>query len=759
MKNQLPEQLLAKSKITFKDVELNAYDASLESEIARYGKETLVNVYRDMVYLREFERVLECSHKRGLLGYKFSYASHLSIGQEAVAVGEALALNYEDIIFGTHRSHGEFLAKSLRAIRLMNVQELGGILECYPTTTYDSIKSTLSGEIRERALDFILYGAYAEIFARKSGLQRGLGGSMHLHFTPFGVYPNNAIVGGSAPLAVGAALYNRINRKDGIVVANLGDGALNCGAVYEAIALATMNQYSTLWREKKGLPLLFVVSDNLYARGGNTKTETGSYDNPARLGAGFTSNQMNSESVNGLNPLAVADAVSRARSGLTAGKGATLINCVTYRHSEHSIGDNPNRNGLEVDAWRSIDPLIRYPNALIEANILSLEEKSKIENDAKERVMRAYSLAINESVSPIYDFSNTATELEGYVFNDGRTNNAPSNYDFNNNTEYIKLIQKGNDLTLRDAITLGIIEGFKNDSTLVAYGEDVRGWNQPNSVFYGLDKTLPYERLFNTPISESAIVGAEVGYAMRGGTVLAELLYADFLTRSADEIINQSAKWQSLSGGTLKLPLTLRLPVGRSYGGQHSQDLSGIIARVPGLKVYYPATPYDALATMRECLSSTDPSIIFEPKEYYGVKEEFLSIPNTRYSLEPTSKKASGNYATIVAVGSALYPAINAVKESKKALDVFSLVALSPIDYTPIVESVKTTGKLIVCGEATQCGGLMTDIVATIQKACFNFLKAPIETVALPNAIVPPSGKDSGIYNLENKILNVIQRI
>ncbi|MBQ8177787.1 MAG: dehydrogenase [Clostridia bacterium] len=758
MQKLLPDQLLAKGKITLKDVELNAYEASLESELSRYGKEALLDVYRDMVYLREFEKVLEISRKEGLLGYKFSYASHLAIGQEAVAVGEALALRKEDIIFGTHRSHGEFLAKSLRAIRLMSDSELQDVLENYPTPTYDSIKNSLSGSAKERALDFILYGAYAEIFARTSGLQRGLGGSMHLHFTPFGVYPSNAIVGGSAPLAVGGALYNRINGKDGIVVANVGDGALNCGAVYEAIALATMNQYSTLWAEKKGLPLLFVVSDNLYARGGNTKTETGSYDNPARLGAGFTSNQMNAESVNGLDPLAVADAVSRARQGLERGKGATLLNAVTYRHSEHSIGDNPSRDSAEVDAWLSLDPLLTYPQKLIDAGLLTLEDKLAIEHEAHQRVMRAYSLATRDDISPKQDFSGNAADIESYAFNGGHTDNAPSSYDFSDNSEYTKLLQKGGDLTLRDALTLGVIEGFKGDDTLVAYGEDVRGWNSPNSVFYGLDQTLPYERLFNTPISESAIVGAEVGYAMRGGTVLAELLYADFLTRSADEIINQSAKWQSLSGGTLKLPLTLRLPVGRSYGGQHSQDLSGLIARVPGLKVYYPVTPYDALATMRECLRSTDPSIIFEPKEYYGVKEDFTTIPMTPYPLEPTSKKASGNYATIVAIGSVLYSAISAVKASGKALDVFSLVSLSPVDYAPIVDSVKATGKLIVCGESTLSGGLMTDIVATIQKECFGYLKAPIEIVSLPNSIIPPSGKDSGIYELEAKILKAINK-
>lgn len=757
MKSLLPKQLLAKGKITLKDIELNSYSLPFEDEILRYGKETLIDIYRDMAYIREFENTLELSRKQGLNGYKFNYACHLSTGQEAVAVGEALALKKEDIIFGTHRSHGEFIAKSMRAIRLMNDKELDEVLSNYPTHTYQNIKSTLTQDTKNNAVDFILYGAFAEIFARTSGLQRGMGGSMHLHFAPFGVYPNNAIVGGSAPLAVGAALYNRINAKSGIVVANLGDGALNCGAVYEAIALATMNQYRSLWAEKKGLPLLFVVSDNLYARGGSTKQETGSYDTPARLGAGFTENQMYSESVNGLNPLAVADAVSRARERIENGNGAVLISATTYRHSEHSIGDNPSRDGLEVASWTALDPLVTYPKLLLENGILTKSELESIDSNVKERISRAYNLAINETISPI--LKATGNALTQYTFNNQKVVTTPSNYDFESNHEYQKLLQKGKDLTLRDALSLGIIEGFKADSSLVAFGEDVRGWSQKSSVFYGLDKTLPYERLFNTPISESAIVGAEVGYAMRGGTVLAELLYADFLTRSADEIINQSAKWQAISGGTLKLPLTLRLPVGRSYGGQHSQDLSGLIARVPGLKVYYPATPFDALATMRECLSSTDPSIIFEPKEYYDKLEEFTPIPSTPYALNHTSKKMDGNCATVVAIGSALYDVVSAAHTSGKDIDVFSLVAIAPIDYAPIIESVKKTGILIVCGESTLCGGIMSDIVAHIQKECFHALKRPIEIISLPNTIIPPNGKDSGIYNLENKILEAIKSI
>ena len=243
-------------------------------------------------------------------------------------------------------------------------------------------------------------------------------------------------------------------------------------------------------------------------------------------------------------------------------------------------------------------------------------------------------------------------------------------------------------------------------------------------------------------------MGAEVGYAMRGGRVVSELLYADFLTRASDEIINQTAKWQSLSGGTLKLPLTLRLPVGRSYGGQHSQDLSGLIARVPGLKVYYPATPSDTLSVMRESLTSLDPSVIFEPKEYYSKKEEF--IPENTF--KPTSLKLSGKDCTIVTIGPSLYQAKEAISESKKSVSLFSLVRLAPIDYKPIIDSVKETGRLIVVGESTLTGGLMTDVAYTVQKECFSSLRAPVEVVALDDGIIPPNGKNSGVYDLKEKI-------
>lgn len=751
-----PDKLLSSSKITFKDIKVNAYSRSIEDELVRYGKDTLIDVYYDMLVIREFENMLKLSREKGLLDYRFSYPAHLSLGQEAIAVGEALALEKEDVTFGTHRSHGELIAKSLRVIRLSSDNELDNILSSYPTPTYSSIKNKLINSSKDNAIDFILYGAYSEIFARKTGLQKGIGGSMHLHFVPFGAYPNNGIVGGSAPLALGSALYDRINGKNNVTVANLGDGALNCGAVYESIAFATMHQFSELWAEKRGLPLLFVVSDNLYARGGNTKLETGSFDNPARLGASFTTNQMNAESVNGLNPFAVADAVRRHRQNIIEGNGASLINCTTYRFSEHSIGDNANRDEDEIASWRALDPIETYPKMLLEKGIVTSEELEDIRNEVTERVLVAYSLAIDENISPSVDLGAEKDYIEQYTFNNGSLSPTDALVELKESPLYKELINKSGDaFTIRDAISLGIMEGYTQYPSFVAYGEDVRGWQSKNSVFYDFDKYLPREKLFNTPIAESAIVGAEVGYAMRGGNVIAELLYADFLTRASDEIINQSAKWQTLSGGMLKLPMTLRLPIGRSYGGQHSQDLSGLIARVNGLKTYYPATPSDMLAVMRSAISSTDPNIIFEPKEFYNVTESCALRPQESYKVENSSIKKVGSKQTIVTIGPALYEAL-AVKEVGD-MEIISLVSLAPIDYEPIINSVKKTGKLIIMGESSFSGGIMSDICAYLQKACFGYLKAPIEILSTPSTIVPPNGTESGYYNLKEQLLALLK--
>ena len=322
------------------EIPVMQYKKTVKEEIdgGHYTKEDLLRIYRDMSYIREFETMLNSVKTTGGyhdVAYNNPGPAHLSAGQEAAAVGMAYALDTDDFIFGSHRSHGEILAKGLRSIQLLPDAELLKVMEDFwDGATLNVARKAYSGkDVKELGIRFLLYGAMAEIFARTTGFNKGLGGSMHTFFTPFGIYPNNAIVGGSGSIAVGAALYKKVNRKKGIVVANLGDGAMARGPVLEGMTFASMDQFNTLWEGdmKGGLPVLFNVMDNQYAMGGQTKGETMGYTFPARLGAGFKADAMNAERVDGYNPLAVIDAFERKKAYLLEKKGPALLEVVTYR--------------------------------------------------------------------------------------------------------------------------------------------------------------------------------------------------------------------------------------------------------------------------------------------------------------------------------------------------------------------------------------------------------------------------------------------
>ena len=304
--------------IKYQDTPVNQYKKTIEEEKENFSTEDFLRIYRDMFIIREFEMMINSIKTTSEYnGIKYSHPgpAHLSIGQEASAVGQAYLLDTNDWIFGSHRSHGEILAKGLSAIQKLSDKELMEIMENYFGGSVLKVVQKDQTTVKELAIDFLIYGTLAEIFARETGFHKGLGGSMHAFFCPFGIYPNNAIVGGSATIATGRALFKKVNRKPGIVIANIGDGSLGRGPVWEAICFATMDQYKKLWEGdmKGGLPLIFNFYNNQYAMGGQTNGETMGYEILARMGAGFNPEQMHSERVDGYNPLAVIDAIRRKK--------------------------------------------------------------------------------------------------------------------------------------------------------------------------------------------------------------------------------------------------------------------------------------------------------------------------------------------------------------------------------------------------------------------------------------------------------------
>ncbi len=761
-------------EIKFPEIPVMQYAKSVKEELkeGNFTPEDLKHIYRDMAVIREFETMLNLVKTTGGyngVAYNNPGPAHLSAGQEAAAVGMAYNLTTDDFIFGSHRSHGEILAKGLRSIEILPEAELKKVMEEFwgGATLAVAGKDYKGGNTKELGIRFLLYGAMAEIFARTTGFNKGLGGSMHTFFTPFGIYPNNAIVGGSGSIAVGAALFKKVNRKKGIVVANLGDGAMARGPVLEGMTFASMDQFRTLWEGdmKGGLPILISVMDNQYAMGGQTRGETMGYTYPARLGAGFNPEAWHAERVDGYNPLAVIDAFRRKKALLEKKEGPALIDVVTYRYSGHSPSDQSSyRTKEEMEAWQAEDCILGYGRKLVEAGVATQEELDAIQAYVKDVIFEMYKLAIDETLSPRMDlvkdnellgdmmFSNSSVDSLGdatpevnhlmeenprvkqiagktrfYLDKDGKPVSSMKMYNF------------------RDGVFEAIVDRFYKDSTLIAYGEENREWGGAFAVYRGLTEALPYHRLFNSPIAEAAIIGTAIGYAMCGGRVIPEIMYCDFLGCCGDEIFNQLPKWQAMSGNILKMPVVVRVSVGSKYGAQHSQDWTSLCTHIPGLKVVFPVTPYDAKGLMNSALQGTDPVIFFESQRLYGVGEQFHEggVPEGYYEIplgEPDIKR-EGKDVTFLTIGATLYRALKAADELKEKYgleaEVIDARTLVPFNYDKVIASVKKTGRIIIAGDASARGSYLNDLAANITELCFDYLDAAPVVLGSRNWITP----------------------
>jgi 2-oxoisovalerate dehydrogenase E1 component len=299
---------------------------------------------------------------------------------------------------------------------------------------------------------------------------------------------------------------------------------------------------------------------------------------------------------------------------------------------------------------------------------------------------------------------------------------------------------------------------------MIAFGEENRDWGGAFAVYRGLTEALPYHRLFNSPISEAAIVGAAVGYALEGGRVVAELMYADFMGRAGDEIFNQLAKWQAMSAGQLNMPVVLRISVGAKYGAQHSQDLSALVQHIPGLKVVYPVTPYDAKGMMNAALAGTDPVVFFESQKIYDYGEMFVEegVPEGYYEIElgEPSVKRAGKDLTILSFGPALYTAIAAADELKAkfglSAEVIDLRAANPLNYEPLAASVRKTGKVLLVSDAVERGSVMQTVAATLTQLCFDDLDGPPVVIGSRNWITPAAELEALFFPQPGWLLDAI---
>ncbi|MBN2308000.1 MAG: dehydrogenase [Candidatus Hydrogenedentes bacterium] len=796
-----PDEMRAPGALELGAIPINTYSKSLTDELndnPDITPESCLRIYRDMVVVREFETMLDDIKKLGAyqnIDYRHLGPAHLSIGQEGAAVGESFYLRVQDHIYGSHRSHGEIIAKGLRAVHELRDAGLRPIMEDYfdgvilriaesNQPNWETLRLaagkdavTLTTEEEELGIDFLLYGLLAEIFGRETGFNKGMGGSMHAFFTPFGIFPNNAIVGGSGDIAVGGALYKKTQQAPGIVVANIGDASIGCGPVWEGLQFAGMAQYTNLWEPgfQGGLPIVFNFMNNFYGMGGQPIGETMGFERLARSGAAINPDNMHAECVDGNNPLSLADAYKRKIEIIGAGRGPALLEVVCYRQTGHSPSDQSSyREREEIEMWREVDPLIEFAGRLVEAGVADDDTIAAVADYARRKVTKACALAVDPGTSPRMvlkphqglDAMMFASEPDGDLPGLARPGDVLMPLEDNPRVKQIakksragrdaagKTLKGSKAVNMRDAIFEPLIHHFYNDSRMVAYGEENRDWGGAFAVYQGMTEALPYYRLFNSPISEGAIVGTAVGYALEGGRPVVELMYCDFMGRAGDELFNQLAKWQAMSAGYCRMPVVLRVSVGNKYGAQHSQDWTALCAHMPGLKVVFPATPHSAKGLMASALRGNDPVVFFEAQRLYDQTEIFHAegVPAEYYTVPigvPEVLEA-GSDLTILTFGATLYRAKDAADRLKAeygvSVELIDGRSLVPFDYEIVCDSVKKTGKLIVASDACERGAYTHTVASQVTQLAFDYLDAPVSVIGAENWIVPPAELEDFYY-------------
>ena len=556
---------------------------------------------------------------------------------------------------------------------------------------------------------------------------------------------------------------------------------------------SAMAQYRKLWDEGKGMPILFNCFNNQYGMGGQTNGETMGYEFMARIGAGVNPEQMHTERVNGYNPLAVIDAVARKKQILLEGKGPAMLDVVTYRLGGHSPSD--------ASSYRTKEELQRFFDAdavggecavgaeckgtfyqyLVKNKMADAAELDKTRKSVQDLVFEMFKLAIDKEISPyesadskyietvtfsnqkVEKFDDREPEMLQKLEDNEQVKRIAGKKRFGideNGKPYSKMVA----YTYTDAVFEAMAHRFSIDPTMVAFGEENRDWGGAFACYRGLTELIPYKRLFNSPIAEAGIVGAAVGYALCGGRAVAELMYCDFLGRSGDEVFNQLSKWQAMSGGVLKMPVVLRISVGFKYGAQHSQDWSALCNHIPGLKIAYPVTPYDAKGMLNAALAGTDPVIFLESQKLYGKGEMFHKegVPEGYYEIElgePDVKK-EGKDITLITFGPALYVALDAAKELEEkyglSAEVIDLRCINPLNYDKLIASVKKTGKCVLVNEAVERGNAMHNIAANLTQFCFDYLDAPMAIVGSHNWVSPAAEHEKEYFPQPSWILDTI---
>lgn len=570
---------------------------------------------------------------------------------------------------------------------------------------------------------------FMQFQGKKDGFTQGHDRSFHFGTNEHHIVGMISHLGPQLGIADGIALANKLADNGASTLVFTGDGGASEGDFHEALNVAAV------W----DLPVIFVVENN----GWGLSTPSNEQFRCKQFidkGIGYG---MEARQIDGNNILEVIDGIRSAADYCNKEQKPILIEAITFRirgHEEAS-GTKYYPDGI-IDKWQEKDPVINFENFLIEKGILKRAEADALKKQYLIEIQTAFDEA---TAAPIADF--TANDELKMLFKE---------YDF-------KAFQPENEkmeMRFIDAISDGLNEAMQKHENLILMGQDIAEYGGVFKITDGFVQRYGKERVRNTPLCESAIVGAALGLSIKGYKAMVEMQFADFVTCGFNQIVNNLAKihwrWQQ------NADVVIRMPTGAGVGAgpYHSQSNEAWFFHVPGLQILYPSTPEDAKGLLIAAFENPNPVLFFEHKALYRSisSEVALGYYNTEIGKARIHRK--GQEMSIICYGMGVHWALDYLKEHPQIdAEVVDLRSLAPLDTDSIFSSVRKTGKVLVLHEDNLTGGIGAEISALITEHCFQQLDAPVIRLASLDTPVPFAGNLETQFLAKNRLHESIQKL
>lgn len=555
--------------------------------------------------------------------------------------------------------------------------------------------------------DIPLYRLFSQWQGKANGFTKGRDRSFHFGTQEFHIIGMISHLGPQFGVADGIALANKLKGNNKVCAVFTGEGGTSEGDIHEALNVASV------WQ----LPVLFCVENNGYGLSTPTN-EQYNCENIADRGKGYG---MESHIIEGNNILEVYTKLKDLVESMRINPRPVLLEFKTFRMRGHEEASGTKYVPTDlIDEWGLRDPLLNYESYLLNEGVLSEEKIQEFKDEFKNEIDENLDIAFAE---PKIE-STEANELND-VYKEFKYQEVKGN----SKKENIRLI---------DAISQGLKQSMERHDNLVIMGQDVAEYGGVFKITEGFVEQFGKDRVRNTPICESAIVSAAMGLSINGYKAIVEMQFADFVTSGFNPIINYLAK--SHYRWSEKADVVVRMPCGAGVGAGpfHSQTNEAWFTHTPGLKVVYPAFPYDAKGLLATSIEDPNPVMFFEHKALYrSIRQD---VPTDYYTL-PLGKASllkEGKDVTIITYGAGVHWALDTLEQNQEiSADLIDLRTLVPLDTEAIYNSVKKTGKVIILQEDSMFGGIASDISALIMENCFENLDAPVKRVASLETPIP----------------------